>query len=121
MLGRWENTIDTTLHVSIESRGVTEGNVESNDQSVNHLPEALAYIEEDVAEDEEDDEDNVDDACLWHDSFLDRHNLKMEIPDHHVQLVQEPVGFYVVGDEQSMPDIPLAEGVGSIPHDVVTR
>ena len=126
LLGRSENTIDTTLHVSTESRGVAEGNVGSNDQSVNHLPEALAYQEE-VAEDEEDgeeeedDEDNVNDACLWHDSFLDRHNLEIEIPDHRVQLVQEPVGFSVVGDEQSMPDIPLAEGVGSIPHDVVTR
>ena len=121
MFGRSENTIDTTLHVSTEPRGVDEGNVGSNDQSVNHLPEALAYIEEEVAQDEEDgeeekdEEDNVDDACLWHNPFLDRHNLEIEIPDHRVQLVQEPVGFSVVG-----PDIPLAERVGSIPHDAVT-
>ena len=92
LLGHSENTIDTTLHVSTESRGVPEGNVGSNDQSVNHLPEALAYQEE-VAEDEEDgeeeedDKDNVDDACLWHDPFLDRQNLEMEIPDEHVELV----------------------------------
>ena len=44
----------------------------------------------------------------------------MEITDHRVQLVQEPVGFFVVGDEQSMLDIPLGEGVGLIPHDIVT-
>ena len=29
------------------------------------------------------------------------------------------MGVSMVGDEQSMPDIPLAESVGSIPHDVV--
>ena len=77
--------------------------------------------EEEDGGEEKDDEDYVDDACLWHDSFLDRHNLEMEIPDHRVQLVQESVGIFVVGDEQSMPDIPLPEGVTSIPYDVVSR
>ena len=80
--------------------------------------EKLAYVEEEVVEEEadgeeeEDDEDeeaedkenddNIDDACLWHDPFLDRHNLEMEIPDECVELVQVPVGVFVVGDEELM-------------------
>ena len=87
MLGRSENTIDITLHALTKPRGAAEDNVGSNDQFVNNLAaEALAYIEEDGEEDE-DDKNYVDDACLWHDPFLDRHNLEMEIPDDCVQLV----------------------------------
>ena len=89
MLGKSKNSIDTTLHISKEPRDVVEGNVGSNDQSVNNLlAKVLAYIEEEVAEEEKDgveeeedgDEEveeeeendyNVDDACLWHDPFLD--------------------------------------------------
>ena len=68
---------------------------------------------------EEENEDNVDDACLWHDPFLDRHNLEMEIPDEHVELIQVPVGVSVVGNE-SMQEIPLSKGVGLIPRNVVS-
>ena len=120
LLGRLENTIDTTLHVSKEPRRAIEGNVGSNDQFVNKLQaEELASIEDEVAdkeennEEEEDDEDeeaeedeenndHVDDACLWHDPFFDRHNLEMEILDKHVDLVDVPIGVSVVGDEESM-------------------
>ena len=54
LLGRSDNTIDTTLHVSKEPRHAIEGNVGSNDQSVNKLQvEELASIEDEVAEEEE--------------------------------------------------------------------
>ena len=46
LLGQLKNTIDTTWHVSKEPKRATEGNVGSNDPSVNKLPaEELAYIE----------------------------------------------------------------------------
>ena len=90
----------------------------------------LAYIEEEVAEEEEEEynedeeeeenDNHVDDACMWHNPFLDRYNLEMEILDEHVDLVDVPVGVSVVGDEESMQDIPLPEGVGSIPCNVVS-
>ena len=65
-------------------------------------------------------EEEYDHACLWHDPFLDRHNLEIEIPDEHVDLVDVPVGVFVVGNEESTQDIPLHEGVGSIPYNVVS-
>ena len=107
----------------------------SNYQSVNKLlVEELAYIEEEVADDgeeEEDDEDaeaeeeeenddHVDDACMWHDPFLDRHNLEIEISDERVDLVEVLVDISLVGDEETMQDISLPEEVGSIPHNVVS-
>ena len=103
------------------------------------LAEKLAYTEEEVVEEEEDDEedeeydedekvedekeenyDNIDDACLWHDPFLDWHNLEIEIPYERGVMVQVPMGVFGVGDEESMSDIPLPEGVGSIPRNVVS-
>ena len=62
LLGRSENTIDITLHVSTEHRGAIEGNMGSNYLSMNNLPvEALAYIEEYVAEEEEEGVEEEDD------------------------------------------------------------
>ena len=116
MLGRSENTINTTLHVSKEPTHAIEGNVGSNDQSVNKLQaeeeedgEEEEDNEDEEAEEDEENDNHVDDACMWHDPFLDRHNLEMEIPDEHVDLVDVLVGVFVVGDEESMQDIPLPE------------
>ena len=43
----------------------------------------------------------------------------MEIPNKCVELVKVPVGISVVGNKESMLDIPLHEGVRSIPLSVV--
>ena len=67
----------------------------SNDHSINDLQtvaQQLAHVEDEVVEEEEDDnednenedmeeEEEYDNACLWHDPFLERHNLEMEILD----------------------------------------
>ena len=78
LLGRTNNTIDTTLQVSKEPRVVVEGFVGSNDQSINDLltpAYQLAHVDEDVVEEEEDnkednkdkdveEEEEYDNACL---------------------------------------------------------
>ena len=67
----------------------------NKDQFVNDLltpAYQLAHAKEEVVEEEKDDkednededveeEEEYDDTCLWHDSFLEQHNLEMEIPD----------------------------------------
>ena len=60
-MGRSKNTIDTTFHISKEPRDVVEGNVGSNDQSMNNLlAKKLAYVEEVVVEEEEEEEEEHD-------------------------------------------------------------
>ena len=137
LLERTKNTIDTTLQVSKEPRVAVEGFVGSNDHSVNDLQtsaQQLAHAEEEVVKEEkDDDEDNededmeeeeeeeeYDDACLWHDPFLERHNLEMEIPDggglDMVEVAEGPSRMNSgVADMGSIPRLPLPEGVGSSP------
>ena len=66
-------------------------------------------------------EEEYNDACLWHDPFLERYNLEMEIQDKGgLEMVQVAEGrsrmnsrIVYVG---SIPCIPLPEEVGSSPH-----
>ena len=108
----------------------------SNDQSVNDLhplADQLAHAEEEVVVEEEDDdeednededveeEEDYDDACLWHDPFLERHNLEMEIVDEYgLEMVEVPEGGFGVADEGSILDVPLLEGARSTPYIAVS-
>ena len=124
------------LQVSKEPRVVVEGFVGSNDHSVNELQtpmQQLAHVEEEVVEEDDDDkednededmkeeeEEEYDDACLWHDLFLERHNLEMEIPDggglDMVEVAEGPSGMnFGVEDMGSISCLPLPKGVGPSP------
>ena len=55
-------------------------------------------------------EEEYDNACLWHDPFLEPHNLEMEIQDvDSFEMVQVAVGGYVVSNDGSIPDVPFAQ------------
>ena len=66
-------------------------------------------------------EEEYDNAYLWQDPFLERHNLEIEILDggdlEMVQVAEECFRMNVeVADEGSILGVPLPEGFGSIPH-----
>ena len=63
-------------------------------------------------------EEEYNDACLWHDPFLERYNLEMEIQDKGgLEMVQVAEGRSRMNSRVvyvgSIPCIPLPEGVGS--------
>ena len=69
---------------------------------------------------EDEEEEEYDDACLWHDPFLERHNLEMEIPDggglDMVEVAKGPLGMnFGVVDVGSITCLPLPKGVGLSP------